>query len=336
MAQTEKFGTLPDGRDVTRAAIGDDAIAAHFLNWGARIQDLRVRTSSGWRSVALGFPTLAGYLAPKGYYCGAVAGRCANRIAHGHFVLDGKSYELPLNEKGNTHLHGGMIGFSGRIWRLAEHTETAAAYGLTSPDGEEGYPGTVEATCRYEITAPGELTLHFEAATDSPTIVNLASHPFFDLDGTGDIRDHLLRIPAEARTPADAGLIPTGEIAEVGGTAWDFRDSRPMRGPVTYDDNFLIAMTPVAEPRLVASVVGPASGIRLDVLSTEPGLQFYDGSGMDVPEPGHDGRLYGAFAGFALEPQRFPDSINHPNFTNVVLRPGELYRQRTIFRFSGM
>ncbi len=328
------FGQLPDGGSVHAVTIGGDDLDIRLLSLGARLQDMRFRTGGGWRRVILGFPSLDGYLARNSRYFGAVVGRFANRIGGGRFALDGHTYQLPLNEHGRTHLHGGTIGFTGRVWRILDHSQTAVTFGLTSPDGEEGYPGTVEATCRYEQTGPGELSLLMTATADRPTPVNLACHPFFDLDGTGDIRDHELEICAESRTPVDADKIPTGAISAVAGTAWNFRLARPIRSEARYDDNFVVGSAPVAEPRRVATLTGAVHGIRLDLLSTEPGLQFYDGSALSGSEPGLDGRPYGPYAGLALEPQLFPDSPNHPDFTNAILRPGEQYRQCTIYRFS--
>jgi aldose 1-epimerase len=334
MEQATAFGQLPDGGIVHAVTIGGDDLEVRLLSLGARMQDLRFRTGAGWRRVILGFPRLDGFLAPNSRYFGAIVGRFANRIGAGRFALDGRTYQLPLNEHGRTHLHGGTIGFSGRVWRVLDHTQTAVTFGLTSPDGEEGYPGAVEATCRYELTGPGELTLVLNATTDRPTPISLACHPFFDLDGTGDIRDHELEICAESRTPVDAGKIPTGAITGIAGTAWDFRLARAIRSDTRYDDNFVAGSAPVEEPRRVATLTGAVHGIRLDLLSTEPGLQFYDGSGLSVAEPGFDGRAYGPYAGAALEPQLFPDSPNHPDFPNAILRPGEQYRQHTIYRFS--
>ena len=199
MEQATAFGQLPDGGIVHAVTIGGDDLEVRLLSLGARMQDLRFRTGAGWRRVILGFPRLDGFLAPNSRYSGAIVGRFANRIGAGRFALDGRTYQLPLNEHGRTHLHGGTIGFSGRVWRVLDHTQTAVTFGLTSPDGEEGYPGAVEATCRYELTGPGELTLVLNATTDRPTPISLACHPFFDLDGTGDIRDHELEILRQVR-----------------------------------------------------------------------------------------------------------------------------------------
>ncbi len=334
MEQTAVFGRLPDGGTVHAATIGGGDLDVRLLSLGARLQDMRFRASGGWRRVILGFPSLDGYLARNSRYFGAIVGRFANRIGGGRFTLDGHTHQLPLNEHGRTHLHGGTVGFTGRVWRILDHTPSAVTFGLTSPDGEEGYPGTVEATCRYEVTGPGELSLTMTATTDRPTPVNLACHPFFDLDGSGDIRDHELEIRAEQRTPVDADKIATGAIVPVAGTAYDFRLARPIRSDTRYDDNFVTGSVAFEEPRRVATLTGAREKIRLDLLSTEPGLQFYDGSGLSAPVPGFDGHPYGPYAGVALEPQLFPDSPNHPDFPNTILQPGEQYRQRTIYRFS--
>ncbi|MBV9654815.1 MAG: galactose mutarotase [Acetobacteraceae bacterium] len=334
MEEKRAFGRLPGGETVHALTIGADALEVTLLSLGARFADMRFRTRDGWQRVILGFPDLAGFVAPNSRYFGAVVGRCANRIGGGRFSLDGRTYTLPLNERGRTHLHGGTIGFSGQVWRVAEHTPTVAAFALTSPDGDEGYPGTVEATCRYQVTGSAELSVVLSATIDRPSPVNLACHPFFDLDGNGDIRDHELEICAESRTPVDADKIPTGAIIPVSETEWDFRLARPIRSETHFDDNFVTGSAPVAEPRRVATLTGAKTRIRLDLLSTEPGLQFYDGSVLAVTEPGFEGRRYGPFSGLALEPQLFPDSPNHPEFTDAILRPGEHYRQHTIYRFS--
>jgi aldose 1-epimerase len=205
---------------------------------------------------------------------------------------------------------------------------------LVSPAGDQGYPGTLTARCTYRIAGEGLLEIDLSATTDAPTIVNLATHSYFNLDGTADILDHRLEIPAAHYLPVDEALIPTGEIAAVAGTPFDFRIARPVRGTVTYDHNMVIDRTRATAPRLMARLEGPLSRTRMEVHSTEPGLQFYDGSGLNASLPGHDGRLYGRHGGLCLEPQIFPDSPNHPGFTDATLRPGADYAQVTQYRFS--
>ncbi|MDY0882742.1 aldose epimerase family protein [Dongia soli] len=328
-----KFGTLPDGTRIQEIDIQADGISASIISWGAVIQKLVL---DGSHSVVLGFNCLEHYLAHSPYF-GALVGRCANRIAHGRFDLDGVTYQLSLNEGGRTHLHGGLQGFAHQAWQIDEMATDMVSLRLRSPDGAEGYPGQVEVTCRYQL-ADRRLVITLEGRTDRPTILNLAGHSYFNLEGTGDTLGHLLEIPASYYTPADERLIPTGEIATVENTPLDFRKERPVlhstaSGRFAYDHNFVIGRAPSAEPRLAARLTGPATGICLEVWSTEPGLQFYDAGKLNVPVPGLNGEIYGPNAGLCLEAQRFPDAINQPNFGNVILRPGETYRQVTEYRF---
>ncbi|TXH36581.1 MAG: galactose mutarotase [Rhodospirillaceae bacterium] len=328
------FGTLPDGTRIEEVTIRADGISASIISWGAVIRNVLL---DGSHSVVLGFDRLEHYLAHSPYF-GALVGRCANRIAEGRFDLDGVTYQLSLNEGGRTHLHGGPQGFAHQPWQVDEVAGDMVSLRLLSPDGAEGYPGQVEVTCRYQL-ADRQLIITLEGRTDRPTVLNLAGHSYFNLEGAADTLGHLLEIPASHYTPTDGRLIPTGEIAPVENTALDFRTARPVlhenQGErFAYDHNFIIDQAPSPQPRFAARLVGPATGICLEVWSTEPGLQLYDGGKLDVPVPGLDGRTYGPNAGLCLEAQRFPDAINHPNFGNVVLRPGETYRQVTEYRFS--
>lgn len=337
---TTRFGVLEDGSAVDRIVITDGVVEAAILTWGAVIQDLRLLGPEGPHRVVLGLETIEDYVAVSPYF-GAIAGRYANRIADGRFSLDGVEHRLTLNEAGRTHLHGGFRGFAQRVWKLVETDPTSVTLGLVSPDGEEGYPGRVEATCRYALvpgatTGEGRLRIEIAATTDAPTLVNLAAHSYFDLDGAGDSSGHILEVPAEHYTPVDDRLIPTGEIAPVAGTRFDFRSARPVHADPDdpgYDHNFVIGRDRFAEPVLHARLTGPATGTTLEVHSTEPGLQVYDGSGLGLDRPGLGGRRYGRRAGLCLEPQVFPDSPNRPDFPSAVLRPGETYRQVTEYRF---
>ncbi len=331
---TRTFGRLPGGETVTEVALAGDGLEVELLTYGASIRGLRLSTSEGARSVVLGFDRLEPYLDPPAFF-GAVVGRVANRIAGGRLELDGASFALDLNEEGRTHLHGGSGGFSSRNWTLAQADGRSAVFELVSPDGDQGYPGTVTVRCRYEISGPGTLALELTATTDRATVVGLATHSYFDLDRGEDILGHVLTIPAEAVTPVDERLVPTGAVLPVAGTALDFRAPRPIGAAGgLLDINYALAAAPVAEPRLVARVEGPASGLVLEVHSTEPGLQAYDGNMTDLEHRFPDGRRAGRHCGFCLEPQCWPDAVHHPHFPSVVLRPGETYRQRTEYRIS--
>lgn len=332
------FGALPDGTEVQQISITGGGLTLAILTYGAVIRDLAFDAGQGLKSRVLGFTTLPDYLAHSPYF-GCVAGRNANRIAGGQFTLDGRLYRLSLNEAGRTHLHGGHRGFSHRPWSLIDHGKNHVTLELTSPDGDEGYPGALSAQCTYRIAGDGVLDIRLAAKSDAPTIVNLATHSYFNLDGGADIFDHRLEIPAGHYLPVDAHLIPTGEIASVDSTPFDFRASRPVRvaeSATTYDHNMVIDRKRAAAPRLLARLDGPKSRTRLEVHSTEPGLQLYDGAGLSPSVPGLGGQLYGPHAGICLEPQIFPDSPNHPNFPDAVLRPGEVYRQVTQYRFSSI
>lgn len=328
------FGALSDGAPVRCIGIARGDLSAEILTYGAAIRDLRF----AGRGVVLGFDSFDDYLAHSPYF-GAVAGRNANRIGGGRFHLEGKEHVLDLNEAGRHHLHGGMAGFGKRLWSLADHGATHVELMLVSPDGDAGYPGRVEVRCRYEIDTDACFRITLSAETDKATLVNLAAHSYFNLDGTPDILGHHLAMEAEAYLPVTDDAIPTGEIRPVAGTPFDFRVPRAIGAAgdevtTAYDHNFCLARAAVEDPRPVARLTGPLSGLVMELLTTEPGLQFYDGYKLAVPCPGLSGRHYGARAGLCLEPQRWPDSPNHAGFADAVLRPGERYHQITEYRFS--
>lgn len=337
------FGTTQDGTAIEAVALAAGGIVAEVITLGAVVRDLRLTDPGGApRSVVLGLETVADYEAHSPHM-GAIAGRYANRIGGGRLLIDGVLHQLSLNQSGRHHLHGGHRGFGRRPWEIAGLGPDWVALRIVSADGEEGYPGNVEATCVYRLdggTSPA-LIVELTARTDAPTVVNLAHHGYFDLDGGPDVLDHRLRIDADAYTPVDKELIPTGAIRPVAGTPFDFRTIRPIRmfelgERVKYDINFVLADAPREVPQMAARLEAAKSGWAMEVLTTEPGLQFYDGAKLAVPVPGLGGRIYGPSSGLCLEPQRFPDSPNHENFTNAVLRPGETYQQTTIYRFSRM
>ncbi|KQZ26146.1 aldose epimerase [Mesorhizobium sp. Root552] len=320
-----------------RLEIRNGELSASVLAYGATLADLVVPTRFGPKSIVLGFDNLEAYTS-HGAFFGAIVGRCANRIAGGKVTLGGKGHQLDLNEKGQTHLHGGAGGFFARNWHVERHDETSVLLSLVSPDGDQGYPGQVHATCKYTL-GPDRLAIELRAETGCETLVNMAAHPYFNLNGDGTALDHRLMIPAQTYTPVDDASIPTGEIRQVEGTVFDFRALRPIRNEVHglhsgYDHNFVLAPAPFAKPQLAARLEGDRSGAVMEVWSTEPGLQFYDGGSLPVAEPLRGGVSSQRFGAVCLEPQRFPDAVHHPGFAGALLRPGEIYSQVTEFRFS--
>ena len=320
--------------------IGDDTVRLELLHVGAAVRRLDVRLADGTsRNVVLGHPDLADYRGNHGYL-GASVGRFANRINAARFVLDGRGYQLDANEAPNI-LHGGSQGFGVIDWTLAGSGPDWAEFTLVSPDGDQGFPGEVAVRARFEA-ADATVQITYTASTDAPTVVNLTTHPYFNLDGegSGTVEDHRLQVNAGAWTPTRDDGIPTGEIRGVSGTATDFRSARPLGAArlqaqaegITrtdgYDHNFVVDGDGMREHcRLVGS-----SGLALVLCSDQPGLQVYDGEHF-VGEPGTSGRPYPRLAGLALEPQRFPDAPNQPGFPSPVLRPGELYSARTTWQF---
>ncbi len=332
-----KFGSMPDGADIVEIPLSGGDLSVKVINFGAVIRDVRLAGIA--RPLVLGFDRLDDYLRHSPHF-GAVAGRCANRIAGGRLMIDGRRHQLSLNENGRTHLHGGFKGFGVRAWRVLAQDTASVTLAISAEDGEEGYPGRVDAVCRYTVEPPATIRTEFEATTDAPTIVNLAQHSYFNLSGDDTILDHRVMIHADDYTPFDQDKIPTGAILPVAGTLFDFRELRPIRrtngaSRFEYDINYVVAEARAAAPRPVARLESPSGDVALDVASTEPGLQFYDGCMMkEIPVPGLDGRRYGLNAGCCFEPQVFPDSPNHPGFPSAIIRPGETYRQTTLFSFE--
>lgn len=324
-----------------------------ITNYGGIITSILVADREGKvADIALGYANLEGYLAKTPYF-GAITGRYANRIAKGKFTLDGKEYTLALNNNENS-LHGGVIGFDKRVWKPEPGKNAAGPFlrlSYTSPDGEEGYPGTLECHVTYSLTADNALHIAYTATTDAPTIVNLTNHSYFNLAGEGSgktILDHQIRIQADRFTPVDPTLIPTG-IASLDGTPFDFRkltaigerigqDHPQLKYGLGYDHNYVVQDRRSETPKSVALVVEPTSGRTLEVLTTEPGLQFYCGNFLDGTITGKSGKPYAHRTGLCLEAQIFPDSPNNqnkgPGYTSAVLRPGEVYRQETVYRFG--
>lgn len=346
------FGTLPDGRSVEEVTLTNGkGITARILSWGALLRSLDVPDRSGKAAdVVLGYNDLASYLT-KGSYFGVSVGRYANRIRAGRFTLDGQTYTLATNDGPNA-LHGGAAGFDKRLWTITA-VKGGAAPSVTlryvSPDGEEGYPGTLTATATYTLDATDTLTVTYEATTDKPTIVNLTNHSFFNLAGEGSgrsILDQTLTIPAERFTPVDATLIPTGAHLPVAGTPFDFRKPTVIGARIRdgrdeqivrargYDHNWVVTDAPTAEPHLVARVEDPESGRILKVASNQPGVQFYAGNFLNATVVGKSGLAYRQSDALALEPELFPDTPNQPAFGSARLDPGKTYRNVIAYRFS--
>jgi aldose 1-epimerase len=333
----EVFGKTADGAPVHRFQISAGALTAHVINWGAVVQDLRLEGHDA--PLVLGFDRFDDYPVHSPYM-GAIAGRYANRIAGGRFVIDGQQYQADRNFLGKHTLHGGSRSFGNQVWEVLLHGGDFITLALHDPAGSMGFPGAIDVTCTYTIKAHGRLCVELSATCDAPTLCNLAHHSYFNLDdgGSGDILDHSLEIAAAAYLPVDEELIPTGVVQPVDGTAFDFRRARPIRmepegEQVIYDHNFCLsaARGPL---RKVVRVQGASSGVEMEVWSTEPGVQFYAGHKAGRSVPGLGGRTYGAFCGFCLEPQIWPDSPNRPYFPQAVLLPGEVYRQVTEYRFN--
>lgn len=341
------FGHLDDGTPVREVTIRSAAgAAATIMEWGAVVRDMTVKVGATDRRVVLGFGELTHYLRHSPHF-GAIAGRYANRIGGGRFALDGKTYQLRLNQDGKHSLHGGGDGFGKRPWSILHHDAASVTMALHSPDGDHGYPGALTVLCRYTLAEPATLRVELTATTDAPTIVNLCHHSYFNLDGSSDILDHELEIRANLITPVDDDLIPSGEVASVHGTPFDFRKSRLIRyvngdgSRRWYDHNWVLrrdhrepSVTPGLDLAHAATLRAPQGGLAMQVWTTEPAMQFYDGFKTDTPVEGLSGAKYGPCAGLCLEPQHVPDSPNLPHFPNTVLRPGEVYRQVTEYRFG--
>jgi len=345
-ASTASFNGKPI--DVFTLSSGQ-GIELQAITYGGIITSLKVPDRSGRvADVVLGFDTPDAYWKePPPPFFGAIIGRYGNRIAKGKFTLEGKTYTLATNN-GPNHLHGGNKGFDKVLW-TAESRQTAdgatVVFTRTSPDGEEGYPGTLSARVTYTVTPRNELIIDYHATTDKATPVNLTQHSYFNLagDGSGDILGHELTINADRYTPVDDTLIPTGELAPVEGTPFDFRKATAIGARIDqnnpqlkngkgYDHNWVLNRSG-AGLQLAARLTDPKSGRTMEIRTTEPGLQFYSGNFLDGTIKGKGGRVYGHRGGLCLETQHFPDSPNHSNFPSPILRPGQTYESRTVFKF---
>jgi aldose 1-epimerase len=342
------FGTLADGTEVHSWALENGGTRLKVLSYGGIVQSLEIPDREGrYANVSLGFETIEDYVAGSPYF-GALIGRYGNRIAEGRFTLDGESHQVDVND-GRNSLHGGAQGFDKRVWDVEPFTE-GSDVGLylscTSVDGEMGYPGTLTSKVTYTLTGQGDWRVDYEATTDRATVVNLTSHVYWNLAGenSGTVHDHELEIAASRYTPVDAGLIPTGALAEVAGTPFDFRrtktvgeDLRAAHQQLLHckgiDHNYVLDKGITDEPEHIATLRDPSSGRTMRIATTEPGLQFYSGNFLDGTLVGTGGGSYRQGDAVCLETQHFPDSPNQPSFPSTVLRPGQTYRTTTVHSF---
>ena len=336
------WGKLPSGEAVDLYTLHDGAITVKISNYGAHIVSIEAPDKSGKEAdVILGYKDLDGFVADASTYMGSVVGRYGNRIAKGTFTLEGKTYHTPINNNGNS-LHGGTVGFNQKVW-TAKQLPNGVELTLVSPDGDMGYPGKLTAHVRYTLTGKS-LRIDYSATTDAPTVLNLTNHTYFNLGGesSGNILDEEIVINADRYTPTDATSIPTGPLAPVAGTPFDFRKSTAIGSRISdadpqikigkgYDHNFVLNGTGL---RTAAIVTDPKSGRTLTVTTTEPGVQFYGGNFLNGTLTGVGGVKYQKNAGFCLETQHFPDSVNQPTFPTIILKPGETYRHTCVYVFA--
>jgi aldose 1-epimerase len=352
-AHREPFGALPDGTPIESVLLtGGNGVTARIMTLGAALQSFSGPDRSGKvADVTLGYDDARSYVEHPNYW-GQTIGRYANRIAGGHFTLDGKTYQLPQNDKANS-LHGGAVGFDKRVWQVVEVSDKGGlarvALRLVSPSGDQGYPGTLTVTTTYTLDDHGSLTIDFDATTDAPTIVNLTNHALFNLAGEGapgGALGHRLTVAAQRYTPVDGALIPTGELKAVAGTPFDFTSGR-MLGEVVrdgrdpqivigrgVDHNFVLDAGKTAEPKLAVRLQDPGSGRVLEVLTDQPGIQIYTGNFLDGTLVGKNKHVYRMGDGIALEPQLFPDTPNQPAFGWARVDPAAPYHHRMIYRLS--
>jgi aldose 1-epimerase len=345
------FGTLPDGTALDLFTLKNaSGMEVSVTNYGGIITSLKVPDRDGKiDDVTLGYDSIDGYLKSSPYF-GAIIGRYGNRIGKAQFELDGKTYKLPANDGPNT-LHGGVKGFDKVVWQ-AEPFEREGERGIiftyVSPDGEEGFPGTLSSRVTYTLTDKNELAFDYQATTDKPTVVNLTQHAYFNLagDGSGDVLGHELTINADRYTPVSSTLIPTGELASLEGTPLDFRTKTAIGARIDaaheqikraggYDHNYVLNREGDGLS-LAARVEEPKTGRVMEVHTTEPGIQFYSGNFLDGSITGKQGHVYNKRNGLCLETQHYPDSPNQPSFPTTTLKPGEEYKSRTVYTFSTM
>lgn len=337
-----------DGKPVSLYTLDSgNGLIVQVTNWGLRVVSIWTPDKNGeYADVAVGYENIDRYLNNEGErFLGAVVGRYANRIAKGTFELDGIVYRLPVNNNGQT-LHGGLKGLDMRTWNVDKVTDKSIDFSYISPDNEDGFPGTLHICVNYSVTSENEFKVSYKATTDKPTVVNLSNHAFFNLKGEaeGPITDHILMIRANHTTPVDSVLIPTGEIAPVDGSPFDFRrptaigdrigqENSQLKNGGGYDHNWVLNKT-TNGVELIASLFEPYSGRLMEVYTDQPGLQFYSGNFFDGKAKGKYGKPIKFREALALETQKFPDSPNHPDFPSTRLNPGEVYTQTCIYKFS--
>lgn len=350
-AEVETFGALEDGREVHLYTLTNaSGMVAKITDYGATLVSLTVPDKDGkLEDVTFGHDTLEGYTGPTSYF-GASVGRFGNRIAHGKFTLDGTEYTLATNnEPGGIpcHLHGGEVGFNQRLWTTKSNDASSVTFEYVSPDGEEGYPGTLTATVTYTLNDDNELKWEATATTDKPTVVNLVHHSYWNLSGdpTQSINDELLTLNADKYLPTDAGLIPTGELAPVAGTPMDFTsptkigervdaDFEALKLGLGYDHCWVLTNPQPDGMALAARLEDPSSGRVMEITTNQPAIQFYGGNFLDGTATGKNGAVYNHRTALCLETEGFPDAPNHENFPSAVLRPGETYHHVMVHKFS--
>jgi len=341
-----EFGKTSDGVPVQIYTLtNQNGLEARITNYGGIVVSLKTPDRRGvMADIVLGFDTLSGYLTSPSPYFGALIGRYGNRIGHARFTLDGVEYKLAANNGANA-LHGGLRGFNKVVWTPRELPDGGLELTYLSKDGEEGYPGNLKVIVAYHLTDANELRIDYAATTDKDTVLNLTNHSYFNLKGAGngDILDHLVTLNADRFTPVDAGLIPTGELRSVAGTPFDFRKPAAIGARIEqndeqlklgkgYDHNFVLNKNGAA-PSLAARVEESSSGRVLEVLTDQPGVQFYTSNNLDGTIKGAAGKAFGHRGALCLETQHFPDSPNHPKFPSTLLKPGQQFHSATIYRF---
>jgi aldose 1-epimerase len=339
----QPFGKLPDGTAIDIYTLSNaKGMEARIMTYGATVVSLTAPDKAGkYADIVQGMDSVDGYVKGVPYF-GATIGRYGNRIGHAQFTLEGQTYHTPKNDGDNT-LHGGVQGFDKHVW-TARDTGSGLEFTYVSKDGEEGFPGTLTSKVLFTVTPENELRIEYTATTDKPTVVNLTNHTYFNLagQGEGDILDHQVTIPADRFTPVDKGLIPTGELKPVAGTPFDFTKSTAIGARIEqkdeqlvfgkgYDHNWVLNGSGMKK---AAEVYEPKTGRVMEVMTEEPGLQFYTGNFLDGTIKGKGGKVYGHRAAFCMETQHYPDSPNKPSFPSTELKPGETYHTVTTYRFS--
>jgi aldose 1-epimerase len=347
--KTADFQKTIDGKNVDLYFLKNGNLSVAITNYGGRIVGLCTPDKNGkMEDVVLGFNSLDQYAGAKESFHGALIGRVGNRIAKGKFILEGKEYNLPLNN-GVNHLHGGPGGFHNAVWTVKNNNDSTIVLDYLSKDGEMGYPGNLNVEVQYLLDSKNELVINYKATTDKSTPVNLTNHAFFNLsgEGNGTINNHILTINADAYTPIDSTMIPLGSNESVEGTPFDFRKGKAigtdlnkqdeniqLKNGKGYDHNFVLNKTAPGELTLAVTVIEPVSGRKMEIFTKEPGIQFYGGNFMKGLDKGKSGKPYNYRESFALETQHFPDSPNNTNFPSIILKPGEVYQTTSIYRFT--